>query len=75
MIHETYIENMKLDVARAIKSYAEDNKMNQVDMAYLLQVGQPRVSKVFKEDVAGITLDRLLIWAYDLGITVTFQIN
>lgn len=75
MIHETYIENMKLDVARAIKSYAEDNKMNQVDMAYLLQVGQPRVSKVFKEDVGGITLDRLLIWAYDLGITVTLQIN
>lgn len=75
MIHEIHIEQLKLQVVCAIKIYAVQNKMSQTDMAYLLQTSQPRISNMYNGKLQKFSLDRLISWAYNLGIKATIQIN
>lgn len=75
MIHELYIQNVKLQIISHIKRYAVQNKMNQLDMAYLLQTTQPRISRMFKGHTEGFSIDILLAWAYNLGINFELKLN
>lgn len=75
MIVENWLDEQKLLLAQSIKSYAVKHSMNQVDMAYLLETTQPRISNLFHARVEKFSLDQLLKWTYNLGINVTIQIN
>lgn len=75
MIHELYIEQLKLKVAKAIQEYATENKMTQSDMAYILQTNQPRISNMYAGLVHKFKLDCLLVWAYNLGIKIDINIG
>lgn len=74
MISEEFIDNIKTELAQSIRRYAVKHGMNQPDMAYLLESSQPRVSDLFKEKISKFSIDQLLTWAYNLGISVTVQV-
>lgn len=73
MLTETYMAEAKQLLASAIKGYAVRHKMNQTDMAYLLETAQPRISNLFNGKLDKFSVDQLMQWAYNLGINVTIQ--
>lgn len=75
MLVEVYMNEAKLMLASAIKAYAQRHKMNQTDMAILLETAQPRMSQLFNSKIDKFSVDQLMKWAYILGINVTVQTN
>lgn len=70
MLTETFMDGAKQQLASAIKGYAVRHRMNQTDMAYLLETAQPRISNLFNGKLDKFSVDQLMQWAYNLGISI-----
>lgn len=75
MLTEAFMEEAKQKLASAIKEYAQHHKMNQMDMAYLLDTAQPRISNMFNGKLEKFSIDQLMQWAYNLGIKIEFNVT
>jgi predicted XRE-type DNA-binding protein len=66
---------LRADLTRKIAEVIESRGINQVEVARILGVDQPKVSKLVRGRIAGFTSDRLFRFLTALGCDVRIEIT
>jgi predicted XRE-type DNA-binding protein len=66
---------LRADLARKIAEVIESRGINQVEVARILGVDQPKVSKLVRGRISGFTSDRLFRFLTALGCDVRIEIT
>ena len=66
---------LRADLARKIAEVIQSRSLNQGDVAHILGVDQPKVSKLIRGRIAGFTSDRLFRYLNALGCDVRIEIK
>ena len=66
---------LRADLARKIAEVIESRGLNQVEVARILGVDQPKVSKLVRGRISGFTSDRLFRFLTALGCDVRIEIK
>ena len=71
--HATPEEKMKYDICQKILAYQQDNELNTNQIAQAIHLTEPETEEIFFARIDKFTLDRLVAYATNLGITLQIK--
>ena len=66
-------EKMKYDICQKILAYQQDNELTTNQIAQVIQLTEPETEDIFFTRINRFTLDRLVVYATNLGINLKIE--
>lgn len=66
-------EKMKYDICQKILAYQQDKNLTTGEIAQVIQLTEPETEEIFFARINKFTLDRLVVYATSLGITLQIK--